>query len=78
LTITSVRLTHRNQVAEQINAAKVRAASACRRLTNLIQQTSTEIERRWEESLGPARMRDLRAALEHLDAIGPRQGAAGC
>jgi DNA-binding MarR family transcriptional regulator len=49
-----------------------------RRLTNLIQQTSTEIERRWEESLGPARMRDLRAALEHLDAIGPRQGAAGC
>jgi DNA-binding MarR family transcriptional regulator len=44
-----------------------------RRLTKLIQETSADIERRWSESLGSARMHDLLTALEHLDTIGPRQ-----
>jgi DNA-binding MarR family transcriptional regulator len=42
-----------------------------RQLTQLIQDTSAAIERRWERELGPGPMADVRTALARLDALGP-------
>jgi DNA-binding MarR family transcriptional regulator len=48
-------------------ARLLRLTKRGRRLTTLIQQTSTKIERRWAEALGPDRMRQLVDALDVLD-----------
>jgi hypothetical protein len=43
------------------------------RLTELIQATSAEVERRWEEQLGTARMNEFVRALDHLDGSSRRR-----
>jgi DNA-binding MarR family transcriptional regulator len=50
----------------------LRLTAKGRRLTKVIQRSSANIERRWSQALGSARMRDLKTALEELDTIGPR------
>jgi DNA-binding MarR family transcriptional regulator len=51
-------------------ARVLRLTSKGRQLMKIIQQRAAEIERRWAEALGPARTRELVAALEDLDALG--------
>lgn len=51
-------------------ARVLRLTSKGRRLTKFMQQRAAEIERRWTEALGPARMRELVATLEDLDSVG--------
>lgn len=58
-------------VAGDGRARVLRLTRKGRRLTKLIQETSAAIEHRWESELGPARLAEVRAALERLDAIGP-------
>jgi DNA-binding MarR family transcriptional regulator len=48
-------------------ARVLRLTSKGRRLTELIQATSTAIERRWEQRLGTARMDELLRMLDRLD-----------
>lgn len=52
-------------------ARRLRLTAKGRRLTNLIQQTSSQIERRWTAALGTERMEDLAGALGALDELGP-------
>jgi DNA-binding MarR family transcriptional regulator len=54
-------------------ARVLRLTSKGRRLTKLIQATSTEIELRWERVLGATRAQNLVGDLEQLDRIGPTQ-----
>lgn len=47
----------------------VRLTARGRRLTNAIQEAAAEIQHRWTQQLGAARMHELLAALEDLDAV---------
>ncbi len=57
-------------------ARRLRLTPKGRRLTNLIQETSSQIEGRWTAALGTERMEDLAGALSALDALGPHGGIA--
>jgi DNA-binding MarR family transcriptional regulator len=54
-------------------ARVLRLTSKGRRLTNLIQASSVEIERRWQNELGATRLQNLVDDLSRLDRIGPTQ-----
>ncbi len=60
----------RTPAAGDGRARVLRLSPKGRRLTKLIQETAAGIERQWAAELGPARLADVRAALEHVDAIG--------
>jgi DNA-binding MarR family transcriptional regulator len=55
-------------------ARLLRLTSKGRRLTKLIQATSTAIEQRWQERLGIGRMDELVKALGDLDRVGASPG----
>jgi DNA-binding MarR family transcriptional regulator len=61
---------------EDGRARVVRLTSKGRKLTRLIQETSTGIERRWETELGARQTAEMRSALEHLEAA-PRSAGTG-
>jgi DNA-binding MarR family transcriptional regulator len=52
-------------------ARVVRLTTKGHELTDTIQESAAEIQRRWQDALGSGRMHDLLGALERLDAIGP-------
>lgn len=54
-------------------ARVLRLTDRGRRLTELIQAASTDIERRWERQLGTARMNELLRTLDQLDGSSRRR-----